>query len=110
MSDEDRALGVPDSYFAMRDRVLSDAARGSFYAVAMSERGSGSRLSGVTTTYEPKGPDGYHIRGSKAFCSGAGHADGYLVAARNGELVHGHVPILEAFDDGSGAECGRFDP
>ena len=82
-----RALGVPDSYFAMRDRVLSDAARGSFYAVAMSERGSGSRLSGVTTTYEPKGSDGYLVRGSKTFCSGAGHADAYLVAARNGELV-----------------------
>jgi alkylation response protein AidB-like acyl-CoA dehydrogenase len=82
-----RALGVPDSYFAMRDRVLSDAARGAFYAVAMSERGSGSRLSAVTTTYEPQGEDGFLIRGSKTFCSGAGHADGYLVAARNGELV-----------------------
>jgi alkylation response protein AidB-like acyl-CoA dehydrogenase len=82
-----RALGVPDSYFAMRDRVLAEAVDGAFYAVAMSERGSGSRLSGVTTTYEPKGGDGYAIRGSKTFCSGAGHADGYLVAARNGELV-----------------------
>jgi alkylation response protein AidB-like acyl-CoA dehydrogenase len=71
----------------MRDRVLADAVDGAFYAVAMSERGSGSRLSGVTTTYEPKGGDGYAIRGSKTFCSGAGHADGYLVAARNGELV-----------------------
>lgn len=81
------ALGVPDSYFAMRDRVLSDAAGGAFYAVAMSERGSGSRLSGVTTTYESQGGDGYVIRGSKTFCSGAGHADGYLVAARNGDLV-----------------------
>ncbi len=82
-----RALAVPDSYFSMRDRVLAEAAAGAFYAVAMSERGSGSRLSGVTTTYEPKGGDGYLIRGSKTFCSGAGHADGYLVAARNGELV-----------------------
>ncbi len=85
--DVARALGVPDSYFAMRDRVLSDAAGGAFYAVAMSERGSGSRLSGVTTTYESRGSDGYLIRGSKTFCSGAGHADGYLVAARSGELV-----------------------
>ena len=82
-----KALGVPDSYFAMRDRVLGDAANGAFYAVAMSERGSGSRLSGVKTTYEPKGSDGYLIRGSKTFCSGAGFADAYLVAARNGDLV-----------------------
>ncbi len=82
-----RALGVPESYFAMRDRVLTAANEGAFYAVAMSERGSGSRLSGVTTTYEPTGSDGFLIRGSKTFCSGAGHADAYLVAARNGELV-----------------------
>jgi alkylation response protein AidB-like acyl-CoA dehydrogenase len=82
-----RALGVPDSYFEMRDRVLREAVRGSFFAVAMSERGSGSRLSGVRTTYEPLGSDGYRIQGSKTFCSGAGHADGYLVAARNGDLV-----------------------
>jgi alkylation response protein AidB-like acyl-CoA dehydrogenase len=81
-----RALGVPETYFDMRDRVLADAARGAFYAVAMSERGSGSRLSGVTTTYEPC-EDGYRIQGSKTFCSGAGHATAYLVAARRGDLV-----------------------
>jgi alkylation response protein AidB-like acyl-CoA dehydrogenase len=75
-----RALGVPDSFFAMRDRVLSAAAGGSLFCVAMSERGAGSRLSQMTTSYE-RVPDGWRIKGSKAFCSGAGHADGYLVAA-----------------------------
>ena len=85
--DAARQLGVPDSYFAMRDRVLTQAVSGSFYAVAMSERGSGSRLSAVTTTYEKQGGDGYRIRGTKTFCSGAGHADAYLVAARDGDLV-----------------------
>jgi alkylation response protein AidB-like acyl-CoA dehydrogenase len=75
-----RALGVPDSFFAMRDRVLSAAAAGSLFCVAMSERGSGSRLSQMTTSYE-KVDGGWRITGSKAFCSGAGHADGYLVAA-----------------------------
>jgi alkylation response protein AidB-like acyl-CoA dehydrogenase len=71
----------------MRDRVLSQAVDGSFYAVAISERGSGSRLSEVRTTYEPKGDDGFLIRGDKTFCSGAGHADAYLVAARQGDTV-----------------------
>jgi alkylation response protein AidB-like acyl-CoA dehydrogenase len=85
--DVARALGVPDSYFDMRDRVLTQAVSGSFYAVAMSERGSGSRLSAVTTTYEKQGGAGYRIRGTKTFCSGAGHADAYLVAARDGGLV-----------------------
>ncbi|MGH3320395.1 MAG: acyl-CoA dehydrogenase family protein [Streptosporangiaceae bacterium] len=77
-----RALGAPESFSVMRDRVLRatvhDAA---FYAVAMSERGVGSRLSRVRTTYEPV-DGGWRIKGAKAFCSGAGHADAYLVAAR----------------------------
>ena len=85
--DVARSMGVPDSYFSMRDRVLSQAAAGAFFAVAMSERGAGSRLSEVRTTYERKGDDGYLIRGAKTFCSGAGHADAYLVAARDGERV-----------------------
>jgi len=43
--DVARAVGVPESYFAMRDRALSQAADGALFAVAMSERGVGSRLS-----------------------------------------------------------------
>jgi alkylation response protein AidB-like acyl-CoA dehydrogenase len=81
-----RAMGVPETFFTMRDRVLSAAAEGAFYAVAMSERGVGSRLSAVTTTYEPV-EGGFRVTGSKAFCSGAGFADAYLVAARNGDKV-----------------------
>ncbi|MDX6286860.1 MAG: hypothetical protein QOG53_2345 [Frankiales bacterium] len=81
-----RALGATDGFFTMRDETLSAAARGAFYAVAMSERRAGSRLSAVETTYEPV-DGGWHIRGEKTFCSGAGHADGYLVAARNDDKV-----------------------
>jgi alkylation response protein AidB-like acyl-CoA dehydrogenase len=76
------ALGLPAESLAARDRFLSDAANGSWYAVAMSERGAGSRLSQLSTVYEPVGGS-FHIKGAKAFCSGAGHADGYLVAARS---------------------------
>ena len=87
-----RLLGVPESYFEMRDRVLAAAAEGSHYAVAMSERGAGSRLSALTTAYEPV-EGGYRITGAKTFVSGAGHADGYLVAARHGEAIsHFLVP------------------
>jgi len=77
-----RALGVPEEFFADRDRILSAAAGGAFYAVAMSERGVGSRLSQLATRYEPV-DEGFHIKGSKSFVSGAGHADAYLVAARS---------------------------
>ncbi len=76
------ALGLPPSALEARDEYLRAAAEGRWYAVAMSERGSGSRLSQMATRYT-RTADGFHITGSKTFCSGAGHADAYLVAARN---------------------------
>ncbi|BCB80309.1 acyl-CoA dehydrogenase family protein [Phytohabitans flavus] len=76
------SLGVPDEALAARDRMLAEAAAGSWYGVAMSERGAGSRLSQLATVYEPV-DGGYHIKGAKTFCSGAGQADAYLVAARS---------------------------
>jgi alkylation response protein AidB-like acyl-CoA dehydrogenase len=76
------ALGLPPEALAARDDALKAAAGGSWYAVAMSERGAGSRLSRLATTYEPM-DGGYRIKGSKTFCSGAGHADAYLIAARS---------------------------
>jgi alkylation response protein AidB-like acyl-CoA dehydrogenase len=75
-------LGVPDEALAARDRLLIAAARGSWYAVAMSERGVGARLSQLSTGYEQV-DGGYHIKGAKTFVSGAGNSDGYLVAARS---------------------------
>ncbi|ASW56999.1 acyl-CoA dehydrogenase family protein [Plantactinospora sp. KBS50] len=76
------ALGIPDEALAARDRLLADAAAGSWYGVAMSERGAGARLSQLSTVYEPV-DGGYRVKGAKTFCSGAGHADAYLVAARS---------------------------
>lgn len=76
------ALGVSDEALAARDRLLTAAAQGAWYGVAMSERGTGARLSQLSTVYEPT-DGGWHLKGSKTFCSGAGHADGYLVAARS---------------------------
>jgi alkylation response protein AidB-like acyl-CoA dehydrogenase len=78
------ALGLPPSALAARDDALKAAAAGSWYAVAMSERGAGSRLSRLATGYRRDG-DGYRIEGSKTFCSGAGHADAYLIAARSAD-------------------------
>jgi alkylation response protein AidB-like acyl-CoA dehydrogenase len=92
-----RSVGVPESFFAARDEVLAAAARGRLYAVAMSERGAGSRLSAITTSYK-QSADGYRLTGSKAFVSGAGHADAYLVAAKasdGGTVSHFLVPAGE---------------
>ena len=80
--DVAETLGVPDEALAARDRMLAAAAEGSWYAVAMSERGVGARLSQLSTMYEQV-DGGYHIKGVKTFVSGAGNSDGYLVAARS---------------------------
>ncbi|MDT5038173.1 MAG: hypothetical protein QOE03_3358 [Micromonosporaceae bacterium] len=76
------AMGVPESFLTARDRVLSAAAEGAWYAVAMSERGVGSRLSQLSTGYSAV-DGGFHLKGAKTFVSGSGHADAYLVAARS---------------------------
>src|SRR5205814_3999323 len=78
------ARGVPDEFWAARDGFLRGAAEGRFYAVAMSERGVGSRLSQLSTVYSDE-TGGYRIKGAKTFVSGAGHADAYLVAARRAD-------------------------
>src|SRR5262249_19482847 len=79
--DVARALGVPEEALAARDRILRAAADGAWYAVAMSERGAGSRLSAIPPSYRLVASD-WQLSGEKSFVSGAGHADGYLVAAR----------------------------
>lgn len=78
------ALGLPRSARTARDQALEAAAAGNWYAVAMSEREAGSRLSRLATTYERDG-DSYRINGVKTFCSGAGFADAYLIAARRAD-------------------------
>lgn len=81
-----RELGAGQAFFAHRDAVLEAAVDGAWYGVAITERAAGSRLSAVQTTYQPV-DGGYHIRGQKTVCSGAGHLDAYLVAARTAEDV-----------------------
>ena len=76
-------MGAPDEFFVRRDEILSAAAQGRLYSVAMSERGTGARLSAMSTTYTVE-PEGFHIKGTKSFVSGSAAADGFLVAARRG--------------------------
>ncbi|MDA8295029.1 MAG: acyl-CoA/acyl-ACP dehydrogenase [Actinomycetota bacterium] len=76
-----QALGGSNRALQERDRLLAAARDGSLFAVAMSERGVGARLSKLKTTYTREG-EGFVLRGEKSFVSGAGHVDAYLVAAR----------------------------
>ncbi|MBW3619803.1 MAG: acyl-CoA/acyl-ACP dehydrogenase [Actinobacteria bacterium] len=108
-----RAMGATDGFFEHRARVLEAAAQGSMYGVAITERGAGSRLSKLQTTYRPD-RDGYRIVGHKSVCSGAGHLDAYLVAARavDGTDERGQ-PLVSHFlvPDGEGLDVDdAWDP
>ena len=91
-----RSLGADESFFEARDVVLAQAAAGHMYGVAISERGAGSRLSAIKTTFTRHG-DQYRLRGHKSTCSGAGHLDGYLVAACDGAVAEGTEPKISYF-------------
>ena len=84
------AFGARREFFDERDRLLAEAATGALYAVAMSERGSGSRLSKTTTSYR-RTARGFRITGSKTFVSGAEHADAFLVTAREADAVEPNI-------------------
>lgn len=91
-----RALGAPDTLFDTRDELLRGAVAGLMYGVAISEKSAGSRLSALESTYAVEG-DGYRLRGHKSTCSGAGHLDGYLVAARHVEDALARHPRISYF-------------
>jgi alkylation response protein AidB-like acyl-CoA dehydrogenase len=97
-----RSLGASERFFAHRDEVLAAAVAGGCYGVAITEREAGSRLSKMATTFEPDG-DGYRLRGHKTVCSGAGHLDGYLVAARATSAAQPTPPGV-ALAPGAGSE------
>jgi alkylation response protein AidB-like acyl-CoA dehydrogenase len=91
-----RALGVQAQFFETRDETLRRACAGAVYGVAISERAAGSRLSALETTYTREA-GGYRIRGHKSTCSGAGHLDAYLIAARDADTSHHEPPRVSYF-------------
>jgi len=67
---------------SLRQRVVPAVCRGEIQvAVSMSEPQAGSALTDLTTRAELRG-DRVVLNGTKRWCSGGGHADGYLVYCR----------------------------
>ncbi len=67
---------------ALRNRVVPGVCAGEILvAIAMSETDAGSALTDLSTRGRQKG-DRIVINGRKRWCSGAGHADGYVVYCR----------------------------
>jgi alkylation response protein AidB-like acyl-CoA dehydrogenase len=105
------AIGVPDTFYGVRDRVLGDAARGALYGVAITEREAGSRLRAMRTSYSRE-DGGFRISGHKSVCSGAGRLDAYMVAARAAGAA-ADEPRISYFlvPAGAGVEVeGEWDP
>jgi acyl-CoA dehydrogenase len=66
----------------LRERVVPGVCRGELIvAVSMSEPQAGSALTDLTTVARVEG-DRVVINGTKRWCSGGGHADGYVVYCR----------------------------
>jgi alkylation response protein AidB-like acyl-CoA dehydrogenase len=86
-------LSIHNMCAAMIDRYGSDAMRADilpravtmecFLSYCLTEPGSGSDAAALKTRAVRDG-DGYVLDGSKAFISGAGYSDGYIVMARTG--------------------------
>ncbi len=69
----------------LKRRVVPAVCRGEkIVAVAMSEPAAGSALTDLTTRARPDG-DEIVVDGTKRWCSGGGHADGYVVYCRMSE-------------------------
>jgi alkylation response protein AidB-like acyl-CoA dehydrogenase len=67
---------------SLRQRVIPAVCRGEkMVAVSMSEPNAGSALTDLTTRGEVRG-DAVVLNGTKRWCSGGGHADGYVVYCR----------------------------
>lgn len=67
---------------SLKSRVVPRVCRGEIVvAIAMSEPAAGSALTDLTTRAEVRG-DTVVLNGAKRWCSGGGHADGYVVYCR----------------------------
>lgn len=102
------ALDLSELSIAHIEELLQGAVRGSMYGVAISEAGDSSPISGRRSVYRQEN-GGYRIEGTKVACSGAGHLDGYLVAAAP-EPGSNHVSYF-VVPAGAGVEAfGDWDP
>ncbi|MEM1237736.1 MAG: acyl-CoA dehydrogenase family protein [Pseudomonadota bacterium] len=69
----------------MRDARLPDAVTmAKFYSYCLTEPGSGSDAAALKTRAE-RTNEGYTLTGTKAFISGAGYSDSYIVMSRTGD-------------------------
>ena len=100
-----------DSYgsAALRDRCLDDViSMKRVVSYCLTEPGSGSDAAALRTRATPSG-DGYVLTGTKAFISGGGYSDAYIVMARTGGDGAGGISAFLVDDGTPGLSFGGLE-
>jgi alkylation response protein AidB-like acyl-CoA dehydrogenase len=78
------------------------------FSYCLTEPGSGSDAAALTTR-AAKGNEGYRLTGTKAFISGGGYSDAYIVMSRTGEVGPKGISTLIVEDGTAGLSFGGLE-
>ncbi len=93
----------------LKARYLGRAlAMETFFAYCLTEPGSGSDAAALKTRAE-RSNEGYKLNGTKAFISGGGYADAYLVMVRTGEDGPKGISSMIVEDGAAGLSFGGLE-
>ncbi|MBM7069669.1 acyl-CoA dehydrogenase family protein [Actibacterium sp. 188UL27-1] len=94
---------------AMRDRLLPDAlTMADIYSYCLTEPGSGSDAAALKTK-AVRTNAGYELTGTKAFISGGGYSDAYIVMCRTGDDSPRGVSAIIVRDGAEGLSFGGLE-
>ncbi len=94
---------------ALKDRLLPPAlTMETILSYCLTEPGSGSDAAALKTRAE-RTNDGYTLTGTKAFISGGGYSDAYIVMARTGEAGPRGISALIVEDGADGLSFGGLE-
>ena len=111
-------LSIHNMCAAMIDKNGSDALKAkylekamsmeTFFSYCLTEPGSGSDAAALKTRAE-RTNEGYALTGTKAFISGGGYSDAYIVMARTGDAGHKGVSAVVVDDGADGLSFGGLE-
>jgi len=94
---------------ALKEKYLEKAmSMETFFSYCLTEPGSGSDAAALKTRAERSG-DGFALTGTKAFISGGGYSDAYIVMARTGEDGPKGVSAMVVDDGADGLSFGALE-
>lgn len=112
-------LSIHNMCAAMIDRFGSDAMRArwlpgmatmeTIFSYCLTEPGSGSDAAALRTRAEADGAQGWRVTGTKAFISGGGYSDAYIVMCRTGAEGPKGISALIVEQDSPGLSFGGLE-